>query len=51
MKSELIIKATASLEEEIEKELKVADPKKEIAKAILENKNDTGRTTDGTEDC
>ena len=50
-KSELNIKATASLEEEIQEELNSPDPSVETAKAILRGTNDRSRTSeDDTED-
>ena len=38
--SELNVKATASLNEEVKKELEVEDPDEEKAKAILEGKEE-----------
>lgn len=40
IESQLITKATASLDEQVRKELEIPDPDKSKAKAILEGKNE-----------
>ena len=41
--SELVTKATASLEAEVEKELEQPDPSPELAKAILQEPNENSQ--------
>ena len=49
--SELLIRATAGVEESVKKDLEVADPTKERAKAILDEntKRDDGTTSSGSD--
>lgn len=48
IKTELVTKATAALDEEVKKELEVDDPTQEKAKAILEKNEITTGNDAGT---